>query len=113
MINAKGSPMSGGQVGEASASVAPQPRPVFTTRRRRRLSTRWRVAVVVILVVAASLRIPDLQRVPLPLADEVVATVDFHYLLKTGHHFDGSQAGILAYVTPALDGRFAISLGGG
>jgi len=47
------------------------------------------------------------------LADEVVSAVDFHYLTKTGQHFDGSHAGLLAYLTPAVDGRFAVSLFGG
>jgi len=66
-----------------------------------------------VLLLASSLRFPDLQRVPLPLADEILAAVDVHYMTTTGHHFDGAHAGILAYMIPALDGRFLVSLLGG
>jgi 4-amino-4-deoxy-L-arabinose transferase-like glycosyltransferase len=74
---------------------------------------RWHATVAAILLIASSLRFPDLQKVPLPLADEILAAVDVHYLMTTGHHFDGAHAGILAYVIPTLDGRFAVSLLGG
>jgi hypothetical protein len=74
---------------------------------------RWQVATASILLIAAALRFLDLQNVPLPLADEILAAVDVHYLIITGHHFGGAHAGILAYVIPALDGRFAVSLFGG
>ena len=70
-------------------------------------------AVGAVLLLAASLRFPDLARVPLPLADEILAAVDVHYMTTTGHHFDGAHAGILAYVVPALDGRFLVSVLGG
>ena len=50
---------------------------------------------------------------PLPLADEIVAVVDLHYLIQTGSHFDGSHAGLLGYITPTLDGRFAVAFLGG
>ena len=73
---------------------------------------RWQIGVALILLVASSLRLFDLSRVPLPLADEVVSAVDFHYLTTTGRHFDGSHAGLLAYVTPVVDGRFLVSLFG-
>jgi 4-amino-4-deoxy-L-arabinose transferase-like glycosyltransferase len=70
-------------------------------------------AIAAVLLLASSLRFPDLQKVPLPLADEILAAVDVHYMIATGRHFDGAHAGILAYVIPTLDGRFLVSLLGG
>jgi hypothetical protein len=77
------------------------------------LRGRWYLLIGAILLVAAAIRFSELDKVPLPLADEIVAAVDIHYLVTTGHHFDGSHAGILAYITPALDGRFAVAFLGG
>ena len=65
------------------------------------------------ITIAVGLRIANLKEVPPPFADEVYAAVDFHYLIRTGHHFDGSHAGILAHIIPALDGRLAVALFGG
>src|ERR1700676_914102 len=70
-------------------------------------------AIAAVLLLASGLRFPDLQKVPLPLADEILAAVDVHYMATTGHHFDGAHAAILAYVIPALDGRFLVSFLGG
>ncbi len=98
-------------LGEISRQLRDRVLPAGTLKTLKRF--RWHVATAGALLVAAGLRFPDLSKVPLPFADEIVAAVDIHYLIRTGHHFDGAHAGILAYVTPALDGRFAVSFLGG
>ena len=81
--------------------------------RTRLKRYRLHFAIAAVLLLASSLRFPDLQKVPLPLADEILATVDVHYMITTGRHWDGAHPGILAYAIPALDGRFLVSLLGG
>jgi hypothetical protein len=73
---------------------------------------RW-LALGGILTAAAAFRVPNLATVPPPLADEILASVDIHYLVQTGHHFDGSKAGLLAHLIPIIDGRYlaALSIG--
>ena len=66
---------------------------------------RWPVVIASILAVATLLRFIRIGDVPLPLSDEVFASVDIHSILLTGHHFDGSPAGVLAYIVLAIDGR--------
>lgn len=75
---------------------------------RQRLPFVWRITAAAILVGAAILRFYDLEDVPLPFADEVVAAVDIRSIVLTGRHFDRSPADLLAYITPLIDGRFAI-----
>lgn len=81
--------------------------------RSRLKRYRLHFAAAAVLLLASSLRFPDLQRVPLPLADEVLAVVDVHYMITASRHFDGAHPGILAYMIPSLDGRFLVSLLGG
>src|SRR5690348_7247138 len=72
------------------------------------------LAIGGVLIVAILLRFVNLSSIPLPLADEVFAAVDWHSIISTGHHFDGSRAGTLAYIVALLDGRlvaFSISNG--
>jgi 4-amino-4-deoxy-L-arabinose transferase-like glycosyltransferase len=68
------------------------------------------IAIAAILCVAAACRFVALGRVPLVLSDEVFAAVDLHSLLTTGDHFNGARDGLLAYIVPAIDGRFLASL---
>lgn len=74
---------------------------------------RLLIAAGGILFVAVALRFVGLDRVPLPFADEVLASVDFHYVMTAGQHFDGAHVGILARIIPALDGRLLASYFGG
>jgi hypothetical protein len=59
-----------------------------------------------VLILAATLRAVSLQSVPPPLADEVLAAVDLHSLLYQGRHFTGAKPGLLAHLTPIVDGRW-------
>src|SRR5690349_9665947 len=68
---------------------------------------RWYVAVALPLAIAAVLRVATVDSVPLPLSDEVFASVDVHSLVSSGEHLDGTRAGPLAYIVATLDGRLA------
>jgi 4-amino-4-deoxy-L-arabinose transferase-like glycosyltransferase len=65
-----------------------------------------RFAFPAVLILAATLRAIFLRSVPPPLADEVLAAVDFHSTLFQGRHFTGAVPGLLAHLTPILDGRW-------
>jgi 4-amino-4-deoxy-L-arabinose transferase-like glycosyltransferase len=64
-----------------------------------------RFAFPALVILAATLRAVFLRSVPPPMADEVLAAVDLHSMLSQGQHFTGALPGLLAHVTPILDGR--------
>jgi Dolichyl-phosphate-mannose-protein mannosyltransferase len=66
-------------------------------------------AVFFLFAVAISLRFFRLASVPPPLADEVLGAVDLRSALKVGHHFTGDRLGLVGYLTPSLDGRYAVA----
>jgi len=64
-----------------------------------------KLAITAIALLATLLRVVGIDRVPLPLSDEVFAAVDWHDVVAYGHHMNGASAGALAYIVAVLDGR--------
>lgn len=69
-----------------------------------------RAVVPAVILMAGLLRFLSLDSVPRAFADEILAAVDIHSVLSDGRHFTGAEAGLLAYMTPILDGRSVAAL---